>query len=144
MRGRWKSEGDFYPFAHEEADGTEAVEWAAHLPGANGKVGMYGYSYPGATQLLAARSRPPSLKAMAPGTAGSQFHDGWTYQGGAFSLAFALSWATELISAQALRRGDDACVRQIAEAVSCGRQNYQLPLKEMPFLREQKEGKFFF
>jgi putative CocE/NonD family hydrolase len=144
VRGRWKSGGDFYPFAHEEADGAEAVEWAARLPGANGKVGMYGYSYPGATQLLAARARPPSLKAIAPGMTASQYHDSWTYQGGAFSLAFALSWATELIGDQALRRGDDACKRDIMEATSCGRQVYHLPLKEMPFLRGKPESQFFF
>ena len=33
VRGRCRSEGDFYPFQHEEADGALAVEWAAALPG---------------------------------------------------------------------------------------------------------------
>jgi uncharacterized protein len=60
-RGRWRSEGDFYPFAHEAEDGYDTVEWAASLPHANGRVGTYGFSYDGATQLQAALGRPPSL-----------------------------------------------------------------------------------
>ena len=53
-RGRWRSEGDFYPFAHEAEDGADSVEWAASLPQSSGRVGMYGFSYVGATQLQAA------------------------------------------------------------------------------------------
>ena len=51
-RGRWTSEGEFYPFRHEMTDGYDSVEWAAGLSGSSGKVGMYGFSYVGATQLL--------------------------------------------------------------------------------------------
>src|SRR5262249_51832340 len=50
-RGRWRSEGEWYPFAHESEDGYDTVEWAAALPRSNGRVGMYGLSYGGATQL---------------------------------------------------------------------------------------------
>ncbi|HTD46925.1 MAG TPA: CocE/NonD family hydrolase, partial [bacterium] len=50
VRGRWTSGGDWYPFAHEAEDGYDTVEWAARLPKANGRVGMYGLSYVGATQ----------------------------------------------------------------------------------------------
>jgi putative CocE/NonD family hydrolase len=143
VRGRWKSDGDFYPFAHEESDGTEAIEWAARLPGANGRVGMYGFSYQGATQLLAARVRPPSLKAIAPAMTASQYYDGWIYQGGAFSLAFALSWATQLIGTQALRRGDNFCAQQLVDALSCSGRFYQLPLKEVPLFSGNKDAQFF-
>ena len=41
-RGRFSSEGEFYPFVHEAADGYDAIEWAAALPWSNGKVGMVG------------------------------------------------------------------------------------------------------
>ncbi|HXV97742.1 MAG TPA: CocE/NonD family hydrolase, partial [Anaerolineae bacterium] len=53
-RGRWASEGEWYPFKNEEADGYDTIVWAAGLPGSNGKVGMYGFSYAGATQLWSA------------------------------------------------------------------------------------------
>jgi len=47
VRGRGTSEGEFDLFVHEAADGADAVAWAAELPGANGAVGMYGFSYQG-------------------------------------------------------------------------------------------------
>src|SRR6476659_3856392 len=37
-RGRYASEGEFYPFRNESADGYDTVEWAAQLKGSNGKV----------------------------------------------------------------------------------------------------------
>ena len=39
-------------------------------------VGMYGFSYPGATQCWPRRAQPPSLRAIAPGFTSSQFYDG--------------------------------------------------------------------
>jgi putative CocE/NonD family hydrolase len=108
VRGRYASEGEFTPFVHESADGFESVEWAAQLDGSNGKVGMYGFSYPGATQLLAASAQPQSLAAIAPGFTSAQFYDGWTYSGGALSLASATGWATFLALDAARRAGDDA------------------------------------
>src|SRR3954463_3115797 len=50
VRGRYTSQGDWYPFKYESQDGYETVEWAAALPYSNGKVGMFGGSYVGATQ----------------------------------------------------------------------------------------------
>jgi putative CocE/NonD family hydrolase len=135
VRGRCRSEGDFYPFQHEEADGALAVEWAAALPGSNGRVGMYGFSYAGATQLLAACARPPSLKAIAPAMTASQFHDGWTYRGGALNLAFVLTWAAQLAAGQALRKGDDRAARALAAAEGAAGFAY-LPLQEQPALLE--------
>src|SRR5882724_4713845 len=40
VRGRFESEGEWYPFQHESQDGYDTVEWAAALPYSNGKVGM--------------------------------------------------------------------------------------------------------
>ena len=40
--------------------GYDSVRWAASLPGSNGTVGMFGMSYFGNTQWMAALSRPPS------------------------------------------------------------------------------------
>ena len=61
------------PFEHELADGYELVEWAASLPWSNGRVGMYGLSYPGATQMQAAVSAPPSLASIAPVMTSSEY-----------------------------------------------------------------------
>lgn len=96
VRGRYTSEGEWYPFRHEQNDGYDAVEWAAALPYSNGQVGMMGASYVGATQVLAAIAHPPHLTAIAPNMTASNYHDGWTYQSGAFEQWFDQNWTTQL------------------------------------------------
>ena len=91
-RGRYASDGEFYAFRDDINDGYDTVEWAAAQPWSTGKVGMYGASYVGATQWLAAISRPPHLVTIAPTVTASNYHEGWTYQGGAFELGFNMSW----------------------------------------------------
>ena len=58
-RGRFASDGVFNCFTDEARDGYDTVEWAARQPWSNGNVGMYGASYMGATQWLAATQAPP-------------------------------------------------------------------------------------
>ncbi len=111
VRGRYHSEGDWYPFKYESQDGYDTVEWAAALPYSNGKVGMFGGSYVGATQYLAAIAQPPHLAGICPNYTASNYHDGWTYQGGAFEQWFNESWTTELAQDTMRRRvesGNDA------------------------------------
>jgi len=77
VRGRDQSSGDvadFGDYTPDIQDGYDAVEWAAKLPGANGKVGMIGHSDEGKLVWLAAVSNPPHLAAISP-TAASP--DGW-------------------------------------------------------------------
>jgi len=45
---------------------------------------MYEGSYVGATQMLAAIAHSPHLAGICPVVTASNYHDGWTYQGGAF------------------------------------------------------------
>ena len=66
VRGRYSSGGEWYPFRHESQDGFDTVEWAAGLPYSDGKVGMFGSSYVGATQMLAAIAHPPHLAGICP------------------------------------------------------------------------------
>lgn len=92
-RGRYQSEGEFHPFVNEANDGYDTIEWLAKEAWCDGNVGMFGGSYVGATQWLAACARPPHLKAITPGITASNYHEGWTYQGGAFELDFNLNWS---------------------------------------------------
>ena len=96
VRGRYESDGEWYPFKYESADGFDTVEWAAALPYSNGKVGMFGSSYVGATQLLAAIAHPPHLSAIFAGETASNYHDGWAYQGGALEQWMNESWTARL------------------------------------------------
>ena len=66
VRGRYGSDGVFRDLLGQDVDGYDAVEWAAALPGSNGKVGMVGGSYEGWTQWYAAVMRPPHLAAIVP------------------------------------------------------------------------------
>ncbi len=104
VRGRYTSEGEWYPFKYESQDGYDTVEWAAALPYSNGKVGMFGGSYVGATQYLAAFAKPPHLAGICPNFTASNYHDGWTYQGGAFEQWFNESWTTGLAQNTMSRR----------------------------------------
>jgi len=117
IRGQGASDGDFYEYAHDRDDGYDTVEWAARLPGASGAVGMYGSSYVGATQWLAATAAPPSLKAIVPSNTGSDYYDGWTYEDGAFRLAFIEPWMTDTIATSAaVNRKDTQTVASLKTA----------------------------
>jgi uncharacterized protein len=96
VRGRYASEGEWYPFKSESNDGYDTVEWAAALPYSTGKVGMFGGSYVGATQMLAAIAHPPHLAGICPIITASNYHENWTYQGGAFEQWFNESWTSGL------------------------------------------------
>ena len=136
VRGQYASQGVFYAFKNEMEDGYDSVEWAAALPGSNGKVGMYGFSYVGATQWLAAVMRPPHLAAIAPAMTSSDYYDGWSYEGGAWSLAFEESWPIQTIALVSARRtGEQSAVAKINEATGMIAKTYDyLPLHDYPWL----------
>ena len=70
VRGRDISDGtDFGDYDTDVRDGYDAVEWAAKLPGANGRVGLIGHSDEGRLAWYAAVSAPPHLAAIAPSAA---------------------------------------------------------------------------
>jgi putative CocE/NonD family hydrolase len=60
--GTWT--GLFNP--DETQDAREVIEWLAVQPWCDGNIGMSGASYLGATQLMAASTKPPHLKAIFP------------------------------------------------------------------------------
>jgi putative CocE/NonD family hydrolase len=143
-RGRYASEGEWYPFLNEGEDGRETIEWAAQLPGSTGKVGTYGFSYGGVTQLLPALQRPQGLAAICPGMTGSQYYEGWTYNQGAFALGFAASWALSLGIASAARRGDEAAVGAYASAFSSALDwHWVLPMTAYPPLKGEDTRYYF-
>ena len=116
IRGTGTSGGVFEEFAHDRDDGYDSVEWAAALPGSDGKVGMYGSSYVGATQWLAAVTAPPHLVTIVPANTAADYYDGWTYQGGEFRLAFILPWALGLAAAAAENRRDPGVAAELDAA----------------------------
>ncbi len=65
-RGRYNSDGTFFPYRDDRKDGYDTVEWVARQDWCDGNVGMYGGSYAGQTQWFAAADAPPHLKAIVP------------------------------------------------------------------------------
>jgi uncharacterized protein len=124
VRGRYASDGEWYPFKHEPDDGYDTVEWAAALPYSNGKVGMFGGSYVGATQMLAAIAHPPHLAGICPVVTASNYHANWTYQGGAFEQWFNESWTSGL--------AQNTLDREVQEKTNAIQGMRQLPLTAYP------------
>lgn len=79
-RGCFSSAGEFDPFFQEPADGADTIAWAASASWSNGKVGLAGGSYFGATQWLAARETPEALLATAPVITSADYYESWTYR----------------------------------------------------------------
>ncbi len=98
-RGRCASDGTFTCFQDDVDDGYDTVEWLAAQPWSNGNVGMFGASYFGYTQWLAAIAAPPHLKAICPNVSTSDAHESWVYQGGAFAFGFNTSWPMAFLNA---------------------------------------------
>lgn len=89
-RGRFASEGEFYPFVNEGLDGYDAIEWAATQPWSNGKVGTIGASYLAWDQHHAAMYRPPHLVAQFAIVGGANFIEDFAYPGGAPQLGWSM------------------------------------------------------
>jgi putative CocE/NonD family hydrolase len=106
VRGRGTSQGEFKLFENEIEDGLETINWAAQLPQSNGKVGMYGFSYQGMTQLYAAVHQPPALKTICPAMIAYNLYQDWAYENGAFCLQMNLGWAIQLAAETAKLKGD--------------------------------------
>lgn len=148
-RGTFRSEGVFRPIIQEQADGYDAVEWAAAQPWSDGRVAMTGTSYMGVTQWQAAVTAPPHLVAIAPGQTATDYHDHWTYVNGVFDLWFGQSWPLAFFAPDAHRRGliaagasPEAAERAAREYLSDGERRIardwigQVPLAEFAGFRE--------
>ena len=135
VRGRGDSEGDFYPFRHEGADGADTIAWLRARPESNGRVGMYGFSYQGITQFLAAAEQPEGLQCISPGMTACDLYHGWFYQGGALRLASTLGWGLQLLKEDArrqnLREASDRLEHAWAQLAS---QTSVLPIRSHPAL----------
>ena len=99
-RGKFESEGIYSPPAGNEAnDGYDTVDWLTKQDWSNGKVGTFGCSYPGETQMVQAPLMHPGLAAMIPQAAGGVIgaangrYNYWAgFKGGVLDHAASISW----------------------------------------------------
>ncbi|HLA89460.1 MAG TPA: CocE/NonD family hydrolase [Gemmatimonadaceae bacterium] len=104
-RGRYYSEGDFTEMTphkdkktakdvDESTDTYDTIDWLLkNVPHNNGRVGIYGTSYPGFYTTASCIDPPPALKACRPGSPMTDlyfgddlFHNGAFYLGANFSF----------------------------------------------------------
>ncbi|HUH63064.1 MAG TPA: CocE/NonD family hydrolase [Terracidiphilus sp.] len=105
VRGRGGSGGDFYPFRTEARDGAETIAWLREHSACNRRIGMYGFSYQGATQLLAAAEQPEGLLCIAPHMTVTDLYLGWFYHHGALRLSSTVGWGIQMLREDARRKG---------------------------------------
>ncbi len=84
-RGRYDSEGTWVPYVNDPQDGYDAQEWLGRQPWSNGKIGTFGMSYNGFTQVMAAPLASPYLKCMVP-QENQQSNFGHLYNDGVMQL----------------------------------------------------------
>ncbi len=99
VRGRWMSEGTFDDArpqrtsyngpqdTDESTDTWDTIEWLTkNLPGNNGRVGMYGVSYPGFYSAVGAINAHPALKVTSPQAPVGDWWmgDDWRHNGALF------------------------------------------------------------
>jgi predicted acyl esterase len=91
VRGLNGSEGQFFPFAYEKADGMATLEWLLNQPFCNGDVGLWGVSYLGFAANEVASTGHPAVKAMFLLSAWSDLGP-FISHGGSFHLMAHLPW----------------------------------------------------
>ena len=81
----------------QEAD--EILNWIAAQPWSNGDVGMFGDSYEAQTQIAAASTGNPHLKAIFPASVSIDNYSAVVYPGGVFNQSFGsfFSWSTTVL-----------------------------------------------
>ena len=98
MRGTGCSGGAYDFFEPLQGlDGYDVIENVASQPWVKGgKVGMFGISFGGISQLFTAQYQPPSLAAITPLSVIDQTQT-TLYPGGILNTGFAYSWAVDRV-----------------------------------------------
>jgi putative CocE/NonD family hydrolase len=119
VRGRGDSDGEFGGFVQEAADASRTLRWLRQQPWCNGRVGTYGFSYQGLSQLLWADEEVlPDALASAMAGLDERLH--WASEGGAHWWAIGVAWALQLAAQGCRRRGDGQGWQQIRAALADG------------------------
>jgi hypothetical protein len=144
VRGRGASGGEFEPFHHEANDGVDTIKACVKLKKSSGKVGTYGFSYPGYTQLLSATERPKGFTTMVPALTSDGLYDDWTYKNGVLQQAFVQGWAAYLSINEVFRKGKPADVRPAIQRLTGICDSYDhLPITNHPDL-PKKFNSFYY
>ena len=131
VRGRFESEGQWYPFANEAPDGYDTVEWIAAQPWSNGKIGTMGGSYAGSDQCALATLNPPHLATMIVAVGASNYHHSSMRQNGALEQRFHV-YVFRMAATSKEAQADPSLQAEILKAFNEDMPDivHQFPLKE--------------
>jgi putative CocE/NonD family hydrolase len=101
VRGRYASEGHWFPVRDDPKDGFDTAKWIGEQPWCDGSIGTLGSSYAGATQHALAIAGAPYIKAMVPRNAMSNVGRYGVRHNGAFELRW-FNWVFTLGNATGL------------------------------------------
>ena len=85
VRGRYDSEGQFEFYVYEQEDGYDTQQWLGQQSWCNGKIGTFGHSYNGFTQVMPAPLQSPHVLCMMPSSC-QQTNFGHIYNDGVLQL----------------------------------------------------------
>ena len=141
IRGRYCSDGNFHMARNgrhtttDAEDGHDSVEWAAGLPGSDGKVCIWGHSYSSWSSWMAAPTRPSHLVSLFGSGMAARILDNTR---GILETGRRLHWMYQQ-AADARRRGGDPsgpANRDEADALWYDVERYKwiwyLPLGDLP------------
>jgi putative CocE/NonD family hydrolase len=121
VRGQGESEGEFGGFSQEASDTSDAARWARQLPGSNGRLGSYGFSYQGFSQLVGDGGEDAMPDCLAVAMAGLDERLHWASSGGAHWWGLGLGWGLQLAALGCRRRGDQQGWQAIRSSLASGR-----------------------
>jgi hypothetical protein len=96
-RGRHGSEGEDRVYADDAPDGHDTLEWIAHQPWTNQRVGVSGSSAGATTAFAAASTRHPSLRAFFAQAGASSIYDDVVYEGNSIEMERLWLWVARNI-----------------------------------------------
>ena len=124
VRGQGSSGGIFKGFSQEASDTSDTHEWVRSLKECNGKLGLYGFSYQGLTQLTGTKdSKPPDC--LSPAMTGIDLKNHWSSDGGAFWWNNNILWGLQIASLKMRRENN-----------SLGWEDIRLALENKSYLRK--------
>jgi hypothetical protein len=117
VRGRYQSEGHWFPIRDDPNDGFDTAKWIGAQPWSDQSIGTIGTSYEGATQHALAIAGAPYVKAMIPRNAMSDFGRYGVRHHGAFELRW-MNWVMTLGNAADTPQAMPAALRAAADPAS--------------------------
>ncbi|GAA3513527.1 CocE/NonD family hydrolase [Aeromicrobium panaciterrae] len=139
VRGLGGSSGRHELFHHDAADASDTLDWITSQQWSNGRVGMIGASYLGATQWLAAGTGHSALEVIAPTIVAGVF-DGYGYHSpGVVQLDMLIAWVIGcVLESEADRASTTITVPQIRTAARAAADATDATSELLKILREQR------